>query len=102
MGRSTNARVLSPGDPLFRAGTESVLCAASIEQARIVCRFVRAALGENAGYRYVDSATRVAIRRTTKRHVVSLLDKSLQAGHSGHHDFRINYRPQGEPVALHP
>ena len=33
------ARVLDPADPLFRPGTESVLCAASIEQARIVFRF---------------------------------------------------------------
>ena len=32
------ARVLTPGDALFRPGTESVLCAASIEQARIVFR----------------------------------------------------------------
>ena len=30
------SRVLTPADELFRVGTESVLCAGSIEQARIV------------------------------------------------------------------
>ena len=54
------ARILDPGDKLFRAGTESVLCAASIEQARIVFRFARETLGED-GYRYLDSSTRCAI-----------------------------------------
>ena len=54
------ARILDPADPLFRPGTESVLCAASIEQARIVFRFARAELGE-LEYRYIDSATRCAI-----------------------------------------
>ena len=48
-------------DPLFRPGTESVLCAASIEQARIVFRFARADLEPMGGYRFIDSATRVAI-----------------------------------------
>ena len=38
------ARVLTTGDKLFRSGTESVLCAASIEQARIVFRFAREVL----------------------------------------------------------
>ena len=33
------SRILDPEDELFRPGTESVLCAASIEQARIVFRF---------------------------------------------------------------
>ncbi len=54
-------RILSPGDPLWRPGQESVLCAASIEQARIVFRFVRAELEPSGRYRFLDSATRVAI-----------------------------------------
>ena len=54
-------RVLSPDDPLFRPGTESVLCAASIEQARIVFRFARAALEPRGGYRFLDSHTRIGI-----------------------------------------
>ena len=54
-------RILTPGDPLFVPGTESVLCAASIEQARIVYRFARAELEPLGQYRFIDSATRAAI-----------------------------------------
>ena len=54
-------RVLTPGDPLFRAGTESVLCAASIEQARIVFRFAREELEPTGRYRFLDSHTRIGI-----------------------------------------
>ena len=55
------ARVLSSADELFRVGTESVLCAASIEQARIVFRFARGALEPTGGYRFLDSHTRIGI-----------------------------------------
>ena len=55
------SRILSPSDELFRPGTESVLGAASIEQARIVFRFARADLEPRGGYRFLDSATRIMI-----------------------------------------
>ena len=55
------SRILNPDDELFVPGSESVLCAASIEQARIVFRFARQVLEERGGYRFLDSATRVAI-----------------------------------------
>ena len=55
------ARILDPADELFRAGTESVLCAASIEQARIVFRFARAILEPSGRYRFLDSQTRIGI-----------------------------------------
>ena len=55
------SRVLDPADPLFRRGTESVLCAASIEQARIVFRFARETLEPRGGYRFLDSHTRIGI-----------------------------------------
>ena len=54
-------RILTPSDPLFRPGTESVLMAGSIEQARIVFRFVRADLEPLGGYRFLDSNTRIGI-----------------------------------------
>ena len=54
-------RILTPDDELFRAGTESVLCAASIEQARIVFRFAREALEPSSEYRFLDSHTRIGI-----------------------------------------
>ena len=53
-------RVLTPGDPLFRPGTESVLCAGTLEQARIVFRFLRATLEDRGGYTFADSANRIA------------------------------------------
>ena len=57
-------RVMTETDPLFRPGTESVLCAASIQQARIVFRFLRADLEGAGPYRFVDSATRIGCLHT--------------------------------------
>lgn len=54
-------RILDPDDKLFRPGTESVLCAASIEQARIVFRFTRETLEPRSGYRFLDSHTRIGV-----------------------------------------
>ena len=42
-------------------GGECVLCAASIEQARICFRFARADLEPAGGYRFLDSNTRIGI-----------------------------------------
>ena len=53
--------IMDPSDPLFRPDTESVLCAASIEQARIVFRFARSELEPRGGYRFLDSHTRIGI-----------------------------------------
>ena len=60
---------MDPSDPLFRPDTESVLCAASIEQARIVFRFARTELEPRGGYRFLDSHTRIGIvhRETNTR-----------------------------------
>ena len=72
-------RVLDPTDKLFREGTESVLCAASIEQARIVFRFVRSALEPTGLYRFLDSHTRIGIthkKTNTKLRVIGSNGKS--------------------------
>ena len=53
-------RVMDPSDPLFREATESVLCAASIDQARIVFRLARAALEPPGQYRFLDSTTPIS------------------------------------------
>ncbi len=45
---------------MFQAGSESVLVAASLEQARIVFRFLRADIEETGNYRFLDSHTRIA------------------------------------------
>ena len=57
-------RCLTPGDPLYVVGAEYLLCAASIEQARICYRFIRAELEPLGGYRFIDSATRIGITHT--------------------------------------
>ena len=51
------ARVLDPGDDLFRPGTESVVIAPSLNQGRIVYRFARDMLGDDDDYRFADSFT---------------------------------------------
>ena len=54
-------RALSPGDALNVPGAEYLLCAASIEQARLCFRFVRAALEPTGLYRFLDSSQRIGI-----------------------------------------
>ena len=54
-------RCLTPTDHLFVQGAEYLLCAASIEQARLCYRFVRADLEPTGEYRFIDSVTRLAI-----------------------------------------
>ena len=54
-------RCLTPGDSLHVPGSEYLLCAASIEQARLVYRFIRAELEETGGYSFIDSTTRIGI-----------------------------------------
>ena len=60
-------RILTPADTLFRPGTESVLVAASIEQARIVFRFARADLEAAGEYRFLDSHNRIGILHVPTR-----------------------------------
>ncbi len=63
LGSELGAMALTPGTKLWRRGSETVLCAGSIEQCRIVYRATRAILEmqDPDAYRFVDSATRVAI-----------------------------------------
>ena len=67
-------RAMTPGDSLFRPGTETILCAASLEQCRPVFGFVREAL-EASGekYRFSDSGTRIsAVHLTTNTRLRAL------------------------------
>ena len=73
------ARVLTPTDGLFQVGKESVLLAASIEQSRIVYKFVRDELEPTGEYRFLDSATRIGITHkatNTRLRVISSSGKS--------------------------
>ena len=58
-------RCLTVGDPLFRAGAEYLLAAASLDQARICFRFVRHELEDGprgSDYTFLDSHQRIGIR----------------------------------------
>ena len=61
------ARILTPTDPLFRPGTESVLCAASLKQARIVYRIARDWLEPMGGFRFADSFNSIRISHVATR-----------------------------------
>ena len=54
-------RCLRPGDSLHVPRSEYLLCAASIEQARLVYRFIRAEIEPKGGYSFIDSVTRLGI-----------------------------------------
>ena len=54
-------RCLTPGDALNVPGSEYLLAAASIEQARLVYRFTRDALEPTGDYRFLDSAMRIGV-----------------------------------------
>ena len=67
-------RALTPGDSMFQAGKEIVQCAGSVEQARMVYGFVRAALEPTGEYRFIDSITRLGITHketNTKLRIIS-------------------------------
>ena len=73
------ARILDPADPLFRPGTESVLCASNVEQARIVFRFAREVLEPSGEHRFLDSVSRIGIvhkTSNTRLRVISSSGKS--------------------------
>ena len=54
-------RCLTPGDSLHVPGSEYLLCAASIEQARLCYRFIRTELEDTGEYSFLDSSTRIGI-----------------------------------------
>ena len=54
-------RCLTPGDSLYVGRAEYLLCAGSIEQARLCFRFIREALEPTGAYRFIDSTTRIGI-----------------------------------------
>ena len=55
------ARLMTPDDTMFRPGTESVLLAASLDQARITYRVAKDLLGDNSDYTFIDSSQRISI-----------------------------------------
>ena len=67
-------RCLTPGDSLHETGAEYLLCSGSIEQSRLVFRFIRPELEPTGEYRFIDSTTRLGITHkatNTKLRVLS-------------------------------
>ena len=77
-------RCLTPTDHLFVQGAEYLLCAASIEQARLCYRFIRADLEPTGQYRFIDSVTRLGIvhKSTNTRLRVLVLKRQNRHGDS--------------------
>ena len=72
-------RCLTPGDELHVPGAEYLLCAASLEQARLSYLFSRADLEPTGEYRFLDSVTRIGITHkatNTRLRVMSSKAKS--------------------------
>ena len=69
-------RCLSPGDSLHVHGSEYLLCAGSIEQARLCYRFIRAELEPSGLYRFIDSATRIGITHLTSNTRLRILSSN--------------------------
>ena len=61
-------RALTPGDELHVPGSEYLLCAGSIEQARLVYRFIRAEIEPMGGYSFIDSTTRISVTHREHQH----------------------------------
>ena len=61
LGARVLTRCLTPGDELHTPGAEYLLCAASLEQARLTYQFCRADLEPTGEYRFLDSVTRIGI-----------------------------------------
>ena len=55
------AAAVVPGAPLFVPGSESILLASSLEQARIAFSFLRAFIGDDYGFRFLDSGQRIKV-----------------------------------------
>ena len=71
-------RGLTSGDPLHVPGAEYILCAASLEQARLCFRFVRAALEPRGGYTFVDASNRIGIRHTASKAVLRVMSSNAK------------------------
>ena len=56
------AQAITPGSPTFQPRTEVIGVAASLEQARVMLAFARAAIGDREDdYRWLDSGQRLAV-----------------------------------------
>ena len=71
-------RGLTPGDSLHVPGAEYILCATTLETARLCFRFVRAALEPRGGYTFVDASNRIGIRHTASKAVLRVMSSNAK------------------------
>ena len=76
------ACAMDPDGPLHEPGSESILLAGSLDQARAAFRFLRARCPEAAGFKYTDSGQRVSVnhRATNTRVRVASSDAKRAFG----------------------
>ena len=72
-------RGLTPGDSLHVPGAEYILCATTLETARMCFRFVRAALEPKGGYTFVDASNRIGIRHTASKAVLRVMSSNAKS-----------------------
>ena len=68
--------VLDPENPLYVKDGETILCAASLEQARIVYRFAADILEAKGGYKFSDSKNTIGIRHVATRTRLRVISSS--------------------------
>ena len=74
------ARSVTPDDPLFEEGVENILVSSSMNQARIVLEFARAALGDSEKYRWNNNGVLHLASRARVRIVSSDARRALGLG----------------------
>ena len=73
----------------MQPGKEYVLCAASLEQARICFRFVREWLEPTGEYRFIDSVTRLGITHKPTNTKLRVMSPVTPRQHSGLSELRF-------------
>ena len=72
------ALAITPGSPMFEAGVEVLGVSASLEQSRVLLAFVREALDDAPGYRWLDSGQRLAVTHVASGTKLRILSSSAK------------------------
>ena len=70
------SRIMDPSDEMFRPGTESVLAAASMRQARICYRIARDMCEGRSRYKFLDATNRIGITHPETKTRMEVLSSS--------------------------
>ncbi|MCY4156226.1 MAG: hypothetical protein OXF66_02145 [Gammaproteobacteria bacterium] len=92
------ADALTPGHKTFKPGTESAFAAASVEQSRIVFRYLRRMLGDS-DYRWLDSNQKIGVTHKATGTAARALSSR---GHTAMGIVNSNLIVLDEPGAMDP